>query len=148
MRQIDCNAHGGGTPDGLFTPRRVEEGYAMANEEHLARLKQGVKAWNQWRAAFPTLKPELEGADLAWADLSQANLTEANLFQVNLFHANLAEANLARANLSGACLTEANLSEAHIFQANLSWANLLKANLTLVNLRANPATTFVTPVCT
>lgn len=37
----------------------------MANEEHLARLQQGVEEWNQWRAAIPTLKPELEGADLA-----------------------------------------------------------------------------------
>jgi uncharacterized protein YjbI with pentapeptide repeats len=117
----------------------------MANEEHLARLKQGVQEWNQWRAANPTLQPELKGADLeganlAWADLSQANFTEANLFQANLFqanliHANLAAASLSRANVSGACLAEANLSEVYVFQANLSWANLLKVNLTKANLR-------------
>jgi uncharacterized protein YjbI with pentapeptide repeats len=61
----------------------------MANEEHLARLQQGVEEWNQWRAAIPTLKPELEGADLAWADLSQANFTEANLSGTYLTEANL-----------------------------------------------------------
>jgi uncharacterized protein YjbI with pentapeptide repeats len=104
-----------------------------------------VQEWNQWRAANPTLQPELEGADLeganlAWADLSQANFTEANLFQANLFqanliHANLAAASLSRANVSGACLAEANLSEVYVFQANLSWANLLKVNLTKANLR-------------
>jgi len=27
----------------------AKEGHAMADEEHLARLKQGVEAWNQWR---------------------------------------------------------------------------------------------------
>jgi hypothetical protein len=56
----------------------------MANEEHLARLKQGGEAWNQWRAENPTISPELSranfreadlnGADLIWADLSEANL--------------------------------------------------------------------------
>jgi hypothetical protein len=31
----------------------------MANEEHLARLKHGVDAWNQWRAANPDIVPDL-----------------------------------------------------------------------------------------
>ena len=30
----------------------------MANEEHLARLKQGVEAWNQWREANPGSVPQ------------------------------------------------------------------------------------------
>jgi hypothetical protein len=34
----------------------------MANKEHLARLKQGVKAWNQWREANIHIKPDLSGA--------------------------------------------------------------------------------------
>ena len=31
----------------------------MANEEHLARLKQGVEAWNQWRTAHSEIQPDL-----------------------------------------------------------------------------------------
>ncbi len=30
----------------------------MANEEHLARLKQGVAVWNQWRNAYPEIRPD------------------------------------------------------------------------------------------
>jgi hypothetical protein len=30
----------------------------MANEEHRARLQQGVAAWNQWRAANFDIKPD------------------------------------------------------------------------------------------
>jgi hypothetical protein len=51
----------------------------MANEDHLARLKQGVGAWNQWRVANPTITPDLSTADLTGADLAQANLYEADL---------------------------------------------------------------------
>src|SRR5919109_2960847 len=47
----------------------------MANEEHLARLKQGVAAWNQWREANPDIQPILAGADLREADLTRADLT-------------------------------------------------------------------------
>lgn len=37
----------------------------MANPEHLAKLKEGVKAWNQWREQNPELlNLNLEEADL------------------------------------------------------------------------------------
>ena len=42
----------------------------MANEEHLARLKQGVAAWNQWRRAHPEIQPDLDGAPLRGAGTS------------------------------------------------------------------------------
>jgi hypothetical protein len=48
----------------------------MANEEHLARLRQGVEAWNQWRAANPGIRP-----DLSEAHLARENLCGANLYQ-------------------------------------------------------------------
>jgi hypothetical protein len=44
----------------------------MANEEHLARLKQGVEAWNQWRDKHPEIYPDLREADLAGADLRRS----------------------------------------------------------------------------
>jgi hypothetical protein len=44
----------------------------MANKGHLARLKQGVEAWNQWReAANPDIQADLHGADLCEADLAK-----------------------------------------------------------------------------
>ncbi|MGD0073319.1 MAG: ion channel [Candidatus Binataceae bacterium] len=51
----------------------------MANPEHLAKLKEGVEAWNKWRKENPEIDPELDDADLQGADLSVANLQGANL---------------------------------------------------------------------
>jgi hypothetical protein len=81
----------------------------MANEEHLARLKQGVKTWNRWQGEHREIRPDLSEADLRWADL-----TEANLFGANLTRADLDGADLRAANLTGANLGRADLSEARI----------------------------------
>lgn len=35
----------------------------MANPEHLAKLKESVRAWNDWREANPEIVPDLSGAD-------------------------------------------------------------------------------------
>jgi Pentapeptide repeats (8 copies) len=61
----------------------------MANEEHLARLKQGVETWNQWRAVDRSTRPDLHRAHLTGADLHGANLTGALLLKTNLEGANL-----------------------------------------------------------
>lgn len=46
----------------------------MANKEHLAIFKQGVKAWNEWRNTHPEIKkPDLSGADLSGVDFSKSN---------------------------------------------------------------------------
>ena len=106
----------------------------MANEEHLAILKQGVEAWNQWRKKHPSAKPKLSNADLSDADLRGANLGLADLSG-----AYLGEAHLSRADLSGAYLGEthlgnADLSDAHLRGANLRGANLRGANQIKVRL--------------
>jgi hypothetical protein len=50
----------------------------MANENHLAKLKEGVAAWNDWRRkAKPS--PDLSGANLSRADLSRADLSKTIL---------------------------------------------------------------------
>jgi hypothetical protein len=36
----------------------------MANEEHIALLKQGGGAWNAWREKNPNIVPDLNEADL------------------------------------------------------------------------------------
>jgi hypothetical protein len=35
----------------------------MANEEHVALLKQGVDAWNAWRRGDPDVLPALSGPE-------------------------------------------------------------------------------------
>ena len=106
----------------------------MANDEHVALLKQGVAAWNAWRDENPDIRPDLSGANLSGADLSGANLSGADLSGANLSGANLSGANLSGANLSGANLSGANLSEANLSGANLSGANLSGANLSGADL--------------
>jgi uncharacterized protein YjbI with pentapeptide repeats len=86
----------------------------MANDEHVALLKQGVDAWNRWRDENPGTRP----------DLSEANLREANLSGTNLRGANLREAGLSKANLSGADLSGANLFWACLNHADLTGADL------------------------
>ncbi len=116
----------------------------MANKEHLAKLKEGVNAWNAWREENPDIRPDLSDAELTRMDLRKANLIGANLFGANLSKKNLGEANFSVADLRGADLSEADLSEAilggfytrnnYIKGANLSSADLSKANLSGANL--------------
>ena len=106
----------------------------MANDEHVALLKQGVDAWNAWRDENPDIRPDLSEANLSGADLSEANLSGANLSGADLSEANLSGANLSEADLSGANLSEANLSGANLSGADLSEADLSGANLSGANL--------------
>ncbi len=101
----------------------------MANEEHLNILKQGWKAWNQWREQNSATEPNLISAYLISAYLISANLRDANLSRAYLSRAYLRDANLSGANLSGAYLRDANLSRANLSGANLSRAYLRDANL-------------------
>jgi hypothetical protein len=107
----------------------------MANDEHVAILKKGVKAWNAWRDENPNISPDLSGADLHGRDLRGSNLSGADLIEANLTNADLTGANLFTADLTGANLPKAKLSGgANLFNADLTGANLPKANLSGANL--------------
>jgi hypothetical protein len=111
----------------------------MANEEHLAILRQGVEAWNAWRREHLDVSPDLRGADLNRANLSRALLYETDLrgaflSRVNLTHADLRAADLRTTDLreSGffrADLVRADLSGADIGEADLRWSVLNGADL-------------------
>jgi uncharacterized protein YjbI with pentapeptide repeats len=105
----------------------------MANDDHIALLKEGVAAWNDWRKEN-FLRPHLSEANLGRANLFDANLFDANLSGANLEGANLEQANLELANLSGANLGRARLQGAKLQDANLEGANLEQANLEQANL--------------
>jgi hypothetical protein len=42
-------------------------GCYMANDEHVAILKKGVRAWNAWRMKNPYIHVDLTGANLSQA---------------------------------------------------------------------------------
>jgi uncharacterized protein YjbI with pentapeptide repeats len=111
----------------------------MANLEHLALLKQGIKVWNEWRKTNLEIKPDLSEADLSKAnlrriDLSGANLSKADLSGTYLSNASLREASLIKADLSVANLRGADLSVANLRGADLSGASLIKADLSGASL--------------
>jgi hypothetical protein len=116
----------------------------MANSEHLAVIKKGVKPWNHWRQLYPETVPDLSGASLNGEDLREAELSGArlchgvfrkadlrlaNLTEADLRDATFHAADLSRARLNGADLSNANLSQARLDGADLRNANLSRANL-------------------
>jgi uncharacterized protein YjbI with pentapeptide repeats len=106
----------------------------MADESHLSLLKQGVKAWNQWREQNVWCKPNLSRTDLNRADLGEANLIAVDLSGASLIEANLSSANLFKANLCGAVLSKSNLSGANLVATILSRVDLSGADLTDADL--------------
>lgn len=101
----------------------------MANNEHLAKLKEGVEAWNDWRNTNSEIVPNLFGANLTAVGIKGGSLKGANLGA-----ADLRRADLFRADLSGADLNGARLSLANLYASNLCWANLHRAELIGANL--------------
>jgi len=126
----------------------------MANEEQLSILKQGVRAWNEWRDKNHDVEVDLKGANLGRQASMVFRLFRANSSEVELrdiaFHqnallgtklsgANLSRADLSGANLRGTDLNGSNLSRADLREVNfgraiLSGANLSEANLSGVDL--------------
>ena len=80
------------------------DGDNMANPEHLATVKRGVEAWNDWRKQNPEIKPDLRRADLREAGLRGAHLDGADLQRANLRYGQLSRCDLTGAKLTGAKL--------------------------------------------
>jgi uncharacterized protein YjbI with pentapeptide repeats len=106
----------------------------MANDEHVALLKQGAAAWNAWRCENPDILPDLFEADLHGLDLRNANLSRADLDTANIRGADLRGADLREADLREADLSKANLRWAHLLRADLSKADLSEANVVKATL--------------
>jgi uncharacterized protein YjbI with pentapeptide repeats len=108
----------------------------MANQEHLAILKQGVDVWNEWRDEHPDIRP-----DLRQVNLSRANLRDAVFNKASFFYASLWQANLNGSTFTGVDLQRANITDNNSFyfiqntsiddkNTNLSGLDLRGINLT------------------
>jgi uncharacterized protein YjbI with pentapeptide repeats len=112
----------------------------MANQKHLAKLREGVEAWNQWREENQDLEPDLREVSLRNVALQGANLRSTQLqgsdfWCVDLRGANLSGAYLQGANLDGAHLEGATLSMAQLQGAYLRTTYLQGANLEATSLQ-------------
>jgi uncharacterized protein YjbI with pentapeptide repeats len=66
----------------------------MADKDQVARLREGVDAWNSWR------RPSEYEYSTTAVDLSHFDLSGSNLVGIDLFGANLIGADLSGADLS------------------------------------------------
>lgn len=110
----------------------------MANEEHVALLKEGVRGWNEWRKSNPWLRPDLssaslEGIDLREADLSFCNLIDTDMRGVDFSNSLLIEAHFDGAGLDGCIFGDATLLRGFFRWAKLDGAHISDANLTTAN---------------
>jgi len=106
----------------------------MTNRDYLALIKQGVPAWNAWRAENPELEPNLTGAFLRRTNLAGVNFSRANLYSTNLRKCNLTDADLSQAHMGGADLSGANLHHANLRGAHLNGVNLNRVDLSRATL--------------
>src|SRR5258708_4647857 len=135
----------------------------MADQQHLDILRQGVAAWNAWRAQHPTIRPDFSGTTLHGMDLFDprdpvnlrgANFSHTHFSGMNLFLADLREADfreasmgldtvaneaphviLASADLRGADLQKVFFMHVDLSSADLRGAKLSGAALMQVDLR-------------
>ena len=133
-------------------------GASLANPEHVAKLKEGIAAWNKWREENPRIRPDLTrldfnqaliGTDMwggPWDDEKRVDLGASpgwyegpfrppvNFSKVDLWLANLSGARLEAIDFRRARLTGANLSRADLWGADIRMALLRGANLTEARL--------------
>ncbi len=108
---------------------------------YLAKFKEGVEAWNQWRKDNPDIKPRLSNIqNLHYIliedsiDLSGFDFSNSYLSNSRFTYARLANADLSGADLSGANLFAANLSNANLFRVNLREVNAIHTRFCGANL--------------
>jgi uncharacterized protein YjbI with pentapeptide repeats len=111
----------------------------VADPTQVAKINEGVSAWNAWRAQSNTAV-DFSGADMAGKDLTGADLRSANFDHANMrgvtmgfgtlvWNANFNYAEMYEANLEGAELQDASFNGADIFKASFRDANLRCSDL-------------------
>ena len=98
----------------------------MANNQQMDLLKQGIQAWNAWRAEQTEVSVDLTGGALRGMDLEGADLSGADLKDADLRGANLSGANLNGVHLEGANFFKVIIDDADLKEANLRGVQFLQ----------------------
>jgi hypothetical protein len=101
----------------------------MANPEHIAKLREGAGAWNDWRSKHLTEMPDLSDGDFSGANLIGANFQGAKLTGTILRGALLQVANFRLAQIVNTDLSNAKLNWAIFDMAILHRANFTGAEI-------------------
>ena len=111
----------------------------MANPEHVAKLKEGARAWNDWRLTNDE-KPDLSGVHLFRTSLDHYDLTEADfsdsrLSTVNFLGAFCRAVSFERAFIldgvfRSAPLMESSFRKAEIRSTTFDWCHLERSDFT------------------
>jgi hypothetical protein len=94
---------------------------AMANPKHLAILKKGVVAWNEWRKTNPAIAPDFRCARLVTEDLCDADLYRAEFSGACLVGTHFTGANLGCTTLFGTILKDADVRDADFTKAAIAY---------------------------
>ncbi len=117
----------------------------MASSNHLAKLKQGVAFWNQWRQDNWNIKPDLSGVDFA----REPGVRRSPLWDKKKKRMNMDGINLAGCDLTGSSLRKASIQDANIVEANLTAADLRETDMSKADMRGCHLneTRFVSAIC-
>jgi uncharacterized protein YjbI with pentapeptide repeats len=115
----------------------------QGDSEHLAKLQEGVAAWNAWRKENPEIRPDLKGLDFTdpvfrstslWIkDGQRVSILGIDLSHTLCLNANFSGANCRNANFSDAMCDQANFSDAYCYRTNFSDAFCYKTNFSGAN---------------
>lgn len=101
----------------------------MSNPEHVAKLLDGVEAWNAWRKENDEIEPDLEGVTINVNTVYGTSLLQRDL-GTGRISVNLCGVNFRKTNLNRAVLSNVNIQEAEFQRASLDYANLRRSYLT------------------
>lgn len=108
----------------------------MANQVQLKVLRQGVKAWNEWRQGKGAgLEIDLREADFRGTYLNEANFKNADLRGSHFEKVGLRSTHFEGADLRAAHFHKADVFCAHLNRADLELADFRDADLMYANLR-------------
>lgn len=118
----------------------------MANPEHVAKLKEGRKAWNVWRRTSDE-KPDLSGVNLdsdaldyynfRFADFSAARLIHVNFTSSVFDGCSFAGARLIDITFSSALLRRCDFTDASVETSVFQWSDLEESDFTGAHLIHN-----------